>query len=207
MKRRDFLRLSCTAAVAAFGRSLRAATAWSKRSHDLQVSIAFSENGDALSDVRALSGDARFLSDNAEVRVFAFRGPYAAHLDAIYQIDGQPVRVHAATTNSAPARFTMPVDAIDGLQFEIHVRGAQPPIPLRFGVNSKAGTTPLRRGRYVVALHERESPPPPHDQVELVAAAPRVAVEDPVAAEPVVAPRAPLGSAARGEGATRNRAR
>ncbi len=158
MQRRDFLRLSCTAAVAAFGRTLRAATAWGKRSLDLQISIAFSENGGALSDVRALSGDGRFLSENAAVRVFAFRGPYAADFDAIYLVDGQPVRFHAATTNSAPVRFTMPVDAIDGLQFEIRPRGAQA-IPLRFGVNSKAGSTPLRSGRYAIALHERESPP------------------------------------------------
>jgi hypothetical protein len=159
MKRRDFLRLSCTAAVAAFGRTLRAATLWRKRSLDLQISIAFSENGSALSDVRALSGDGRFLRENAEVRVFAFRGPYVANLDAIYLIDGRPVRFHAASTNSAPGRFTMPVDAIDGLQFEIRPRDMQAAIPFRFDVNSKAGSTPLRRGRYLIALHERESPP------------------------------------------------
>jgi hypothetical protein len=159
MKRRDFLRLSCTAAVAAFGRTLRAATLWRKRSLDPQLSIAFSENGIALSDVRRLSGDGRFLSQDAAVRVVAFRGPYEAGLDAIYRIGGQPVRFHAASTNSAPTRFRMPVDAIDGLQFEVRPRDGQAPIPLRFGVNSKAGSTPLRRGRYVVALHERESPP------------------------------------------------
>src|SRR5213595_1058479 len=100
MQRRDFLRLSCTAAIAAFGRSLRAAaTAWHKRSLDLQISIA---------DAHALSGDGRFLSTNAEVRIFSFRGPYAASLDAIYSIDGRPMRFHAASTNSAPVRFMMP---------------------------------------------------------------------------------------------------
>ena len=150
MQRRDFLRLSFTAAVAAFGRNLRAAAAWHKRSLDLQVSVA---------GVQALSGDGRFLSTNAEIRIFSFRGPYAASLDAIYSIDGQPMRFHAATTNSAPVRFTMPVDAIDGLQFEIRARDMESAIPLRFGVNSKAGITPLRRGKYVIALHERESPP------------------------------------------------
>ena len=150
MQRRDFLRLSFTAAIAAFGRSLRAAAAWHKRSLDLQVSVA---------DVDALSGDGRFLSTNAEIRIFSFRGPYAARLDAIYLIDGQPMRFHAATTNSAPVRFTMPVDAVDGLQFEIRARDMESAIPLRFGVNSKAGIIPLRRGKYVIALHERESPP------------------------------------------------
>src|ERR1700682_1532630 len=152
MKRRDFLRLRCTAAAAPFGRTLRAATLWRKRSLDLQLSIAFSENGGALSDVRALSGDGRFLSENAEIRVFAFRGPYAANLDAIYLIDGRPVRFHAASTNGAPVRFTMPVDAVDGLQFEVRPRDGRAPIPLRFGVNSSAGSTPLRRGLYVLAL-------------------------------------------------------
>src|SRR5437762_3611795 len=56
-------------------------------------------------------------------------------------------------------------------------------------------------------LDEREPPPPPHDQVELVPAAPDVRLHDPVAAQPVEPPRPPLGGAAGGAGATCNRAR
>jgi len=159
VKRRDFLRLSFTAAVAALGRNLRAAVRSTKRSADLRLSIAFAEVGDAFAEVRASGGgDAGFLSEGAQVRIFSFRGPYAANLDAIYSIDGQPARFQAASTNSAPTRFTMPVDAIDGLEFEI-LPGEGQPIPLRFGVNSNRGSTPLRRGLYVLALHERDAPP------------------------------------------------
>lgn len=153
MKRRDFLRLSSTAAIAASGRVLRAAS-WTRRPTDLRLSVGFVEG--ELTDARSSSGDGRFLRDDAEVRVHGFHGPLHVDLDAIF---GEGRRFYAASKNSAPARFTMPVDPIDGLQFELLVQSPEPMvIPLRFSVNSGAGSFPLRRGLYVAALHEPSSP-------------------------------------------------
>src|SRR3954453_5123897 len=56
-------------------------------------------------------------------------------------------------------------------------------------------------------LDEREPPPPADDQVQLVAARPDVALEDPVAAKAVEPPRAPFGRPAGRRSATRSKGR
>jgi hypothetical protein len=157
MQRRDFLRLSATALVATFGRNLRAAVRFVRPS--MELSIAFREDGDAFTAMDTTgAGDVSFLRDGAVIRILSFRGPYAANLDAIYSIGGQAIRFQAASIPSAPTRFTMPVDAIDGLRFEITPRD-HAPIPLRLSVNAVPGAIPLRRGTYAVALHPRNVRP------------------------------------------------
>lgn len=150
MKRRDFLSLSLTAAAAILGRHLRAAVRLTKRSIDFDLTIV--PPGDGI----ALGGDAAFLHDDATIRIGAFHGPFAADLDAIYMIGGNPLRFRAGSTNGVPSRFMMPVDPIDGLQFEIRPRGVDP-IPFTLRVNSRAGATPLRVGKYIVALRRRDT--------------------------------------------------
>jgi hypothetical protein len=146
MQRRDFLRLSLSAAIATLGSNLRAALRPMKRPVDFDLSIAFS------GDDSILGGDAAFLPRDATIRILSFQGPYAADVDAIYMAGGVPLRFRAGSTRGAPARFNMPVDPIDGLRFEIRPHDGEP-IPLRMSVNS--GATPLRRGKYVIAVHER----------------------------------------------------
>ncbi|HUP50483.1 MAG TPA: hypothetical protein VNA04_17040 [Thermoanaerobaculia bacterium] len=162
MKRRDFLRLSAAAGLAAVTRGLRALP-WSRREPDFQLSVAHAAEWESgvFADAHALiGGDPAFLSRDAEVRVYGSSGPLSVEFDALYSVDGNVLRFHASGSRSVPVRFTMPVDAVDGLRFELRVSAAKPvTIPLRFSVNSAAGVVPLRRGRYVVALHERASPP------------------------------------------------
>ena len=151
MKRRDFLRLTGTAAIAGLTRVVHAAP-WIKPESDLILSVAHAEEWESgvLRDVRVLSGDGAFAGRSTAVRIFEIRGPQRMHVDAIYSIDGVDVRVQAATNGSVPMRFTMPGDV---LRFEVNG------IPLRFSMHSLEDTVALRRGRYVVVMHERTSPP------------------------------------------------
>ena len=103
-----------------------------------------------LRDVKSLSGDGSFAGRATEVRIFEVSGAMRMNVDAIYSIDGADVRFHAATNGSVPVRFTMPGDV---LRFEVNG------MPLRFSMHSLKDTIALRRGRYVVVLHERNSPP------------------------------------------------
>ena len=151
MKRRDFLRLTGTAAIAGLTRVVRAAP-FLKRDSDLVLSVAHAEEweGGVLRDVKTLSGDGSFAGRATEVRIFEVRGETRMNVDAIYSIEGTEVRFLAATNGSVPVRFTMPGDV---LRFEVNG------MPLRFSMHALNDTIPLRRGRYAVLLHERASPP------------------------------------------------
>lgn len=158
MKRREFLLLSGTAALAAAGGALHADIL---KTPGFRVSIGFAEDGE-LADARTLyGGDAGFLRDGTHVRVNGSLPP-AFELNALYgvEIDGvrQSVPFMAASKGSMPARFVMPVDPDDGVAFELIARSADRHM-LRFTVNPKDGAIPLRRGTYVVAVHNQRMSP------------------------------------------------
>ncbi len=144
MKRREFLRVSCTAAVAAVGATLNA-DFWSRSAPS--IGYADSWAGPVI-DARSLSGDGAFLGRQAVVQVHGF----GAQLDAVYKQG----RFRAAGPNSVPVRFTMPVDPVEGLRFEVVSRGVT--TPLRFAVNGGEDAIPLRGGVYVVRLDGLREP-------------------------------------------------
>ena len=130
MKRRDFLLLTGAAALGVITPSLHA------RPRD----------GYQLSVARELDGGEALFHD-AEVRIDALRGPHDMHLDALFSVEGSDVRFHAASSGSVPVRFTMPIDPLHGLRFELRVSGTSKVIPVQLKV-------PVRSGHYVVALKD-----------------------------------------------------
>lgn len=165
LKRRDFLRLSCAAAVATSSGVLTAA-AWSSDSlpigESAWLSVGFAEESE-VADAQALyGGDASFLRHGARLSVSASRSGLNIALNALYgvEIDGirRIVPFSVASESSVPVRFVIPVDPDEGVAFEL-IAGARDRRILRFTVNPRDGAIPLRRGTYVLAVSDRHVAP------------------------------------------------
>ncbi len=157
VSRREFLRLSCAAAVATSGGILRA----SALSPDW-LSIGFADESGIVDAWGLYGGDARFLRDGARISVTATRADLNFSMNALcpVEIDGTArlLPFSVASKSSVPVRFVIPVDPDDGVAFEVVADAGERRI-LRFTVNPREGAIPLRRGTYIVAVSDRRAAP------------------------------------------------
>lgn len=165
LKRRDFLRLSCAAAVATSGGVLTAAP-WSSESFPIGrsawLSVGYAKESE-VDDAQILyGGDASFLRNGARISVSNSRSGHNFALNALYsvEIDGirRTIPFSVASKGSVPVRFVMPVDPEDGVAFELIASAGDRRI-IRFTVNPRDGAIPLRQGTYILAVTgERAAP-------------------------------------------------